>query len=867
MCLKIGILIENSDPFKSGAIQQSLYIYDVLKLSGIDVNFYCNDKSYKHFGQPYMKDIEVIYCDKQSVINLDIMIYLSAYFKTEDSKILKTLNIKIVQLLCGNNYMFNQEKLIFPNTHKNVHSFNNEYIDEYWLLPMYTHAKSYIETHSKKPVKIMPYIWNTTFLDIWINNNKDISFTLSNNINVLVCEPNVNITKTALVPLMISEKNNELIDKIYCLCLEHRKEGFDDIFENKLEITKKNKLEIYNRLKLYNVLLQLKEKNKCPFIISHQLLNDLNFLHLELFYLGYPVIHNCNRLKECGYFYKNHNIDNGSEVFIKAVENHIYNYKTKRYKDNVKKLLFKFSPKNKKNQQKYLSESLKLVGKTEIPAILSYNKIPTFIYKYGKLSHNKKKSKEMYRVKYYDYNKIHTFFMTEYSKEHLNIYNYINDDKVKTQFWIICILNIYGGIYIDEENYDYNKLEKIIEEDDNFICGIYENKIDLRYIMSKKNMKILHFCILKYLYMYKSGVEYSYEVWKLENIFELNVNSRLDKDNIVYKENIKYKFNVLCKDIFIPKINISNNNVIKIPSLIVCPTEGFGNRMRMLASSYIYSKYLGIKLLVNWVKTDVCNIDLDDIFIKDTFNVINTDDIKKFKYVYFGRVHTSTLFEKIDNIVKNNTELDYIVLEGGHEFCHTSITNFVEEKHKFYKNLSFLDKYNNIDLEYKWEDFDNKEYTTIHYRDYNEKYDKIDNATFVQDSPLYNFFSLIRKLVDITTPLIICSNNIEIENIFQKELNEYNIIPNKYNKGGDRSNVNSMENAIYNFLMMSKSKSIIGTYYSSFSDESTYINYIPKYIPINNKKTNNKLEYHCCNIEYSHDKEYLILNNKNFNNL
>ena len=73
--------------------------------------------------------------------------------------------------------------------------------------------------------------------------------------------------------------------------------------------------------------------------------------------------------------------------------------------------------------------------------------------------------------------------------------------------------------------------------------------------------------------MYKSGVEYSYDRWKLENIFENNVNCRLDKDNIVYKENIKYKFNVLCKDIFIPKINNSNSVIKNVGTYDVFFTE------------------------------------------------------------------------------------------------------------------------------------------------------------------------------------------------------------------------------------------------------------------------------------------------------
>ena len=59
-------------------------------------------------------------------------------------------------------------------------------------------------------------------------------------------------------------------------------------------------VEQYPRTLFFEVLQQLKSKRFDVFVLSHHMDNPLNFLHLECFYLKYPVIHNTARYTSAG---------------------------------------------------------------------------------------------------------------------------------------------------------------------------------------------------------------------------------------------------------------------------------------------------------------------------------------------------------------------------------------------------------------------------------------------------------------------------------------------------------------------------------------------------------------------------------------
>ena len=82
----------------------------------------------------------------------------------------------------------------------------------------------------------------------------------------------------------------------------HNTDDKAQLINDNLDIVKKNKVEMHHRMILFDVLDQLRTKKAPTVLVSHQINNDLNFLHLEMMYLQYPIVHNCPRLKDFGYF-------------------------------------------------------------------------------------------------------------------------------------------------------------------------------------------------------------------------------------------------------------------------------------------------------------------------------------------------------------------------------------------------------------------------------------------------------------------------------------------------------------------------------------------------------------------------------------
>ena len=73
-------------------------------------------------------------------------------------------------------------------------------------------------------------------------------------------------------------------------------------YEN-LDIVKEGKIEFNTRM-IMPATLSLLQKNN-PYkniVLSHTHLNNLNFLHLELLYMGVPIVHNCEPFQNGFYF-------------------------------------------------------------------------------------------------------------------------------------------------------------------------------------------------------------------------------------------------------------------------------------------------------------------------------------------------------------------------------------------------------------------------------------------------------------------------------------------------------------------------------------------------------------------------------------
>ena len=98
-----------------------------------------------------------------------------------DIVLYKLYNIYVITLVCGNLYILHQEDYV----HKCFNVLNileYQFIDEFWVLPMYKFSLDYIKLLYRKQVHLLPYIWDSDIVEKYIKlNNLNIHFSYNQN--------------------------------------------------------------------------------------------------------------------------------------------------------------------------------------------------------------------------------------------------------------------------------------------------------------------------------------------------------------------------------------------------------------------------------------------------------------------------------------------------------------------------------------------------------------------------------------------------------------------------------------------------------------------------------------------------------------
>jgi hypothetical protein len=185
------------------------------------------------------------------------------------------------------------------------------------------------------------------------------------------------------------------------------------------------------------------------------------------------------------------------------------------------------------------------------------NQIPKVIYLSYKTKNipnyiipNWKKIYPEYEIKLYDNEDCIKFLKDEYGMEYVDIFNMIKDGPIKADFWRVCVLYKYGGIYADVDIEPLVSVENIMDMDTTFLSCISQDKIGItpQFIVSIPKHNALKMCIDKYLEMYRSKKEYSYWGWSICGIMK-DVFYELHGKNItadgIYFDNKNNKYQML----------------------------------------------------------------------------------------------------------------------------------------------------------------------------------------------------------------------------------------------------------------------------------------------------------------------------------
>lgn len=169
-------------------------------------------------------------------------------------------------------------------------------------------------------------------------------------------------------------------------------------------------------------------------------------------------------------------------------------------------------------QNCYIFEKFEVNNQIPKTIYLSYKtkNIPDYIIP------NWKKLYPEYEIKLYDNIDCLKFLKDEYGQEYVDIFNFIKDGPIKADFWRVCILYKYGGIYADIDIEPLVSIDTILEPDTTFLSCISQNAIGItpQFIVTIPSHIALKMCIDKYLAMHRSKKPYSYWGWSICGIMK-----------------------------------------------------------------------------------------------------------------------------------------------------------------------------------------------------------------------------------------------------------------------------------------------------------------------------------------------------------
>jgi hypothetical protein len=224
----------------------------------------------------------------------------------------KMLGGKLAKLYLGNILNIDIETPIFYPAMYFAHHVI-EKVDRIWVSPHYgQHAEyaSYLN-HVIPPADlknmIAPYVWDPSF----ITRGGELKLQWQPRVNpeddvIIIMEPNISFQKSSLIPILAVERwyrnggckwkgkiiiiNGKRIEEIPHFVMN---------IKSKLDIIRDGLVEFTDR----NDIVSAMTKWPSAMYIGHQFNNEYNYMTLEHFWCGFPVIHNSAKWGEFGYYY------------------------------------------------------------------------------------------------------------------------------------------------------------------------------------------------------------------------------------------------------------------------------------------------------------------------------------------------------------------------------------------------------------------------------------------------------------------------------------------------------------------------------------------------------------------------------------
>ena len=346
----------NKGLWSSGITQNAIYLAETLRHAGYTVMLLYQGDKKKVESMGYLKDFQLVNIDDRLKVRIDLIITLGIMLNEDDVKQLKTVNsnMKFVSYKCGNEFFSDMENILFGahSGREGLHKRGLYRPDQIWSIPQMeeTNLDYYKYMLNQENATVVPFIWSPTATHDFCKKLGYDVYAGQKLTNVAVMEPNISVFKNVLHPIVtLHAAYDRIKDKIGQFFMV----GAKHLIENKVlyHVTSKSKMFKDKCISFDSRFPTMTVLNKhANVVFSWQMHNPLNYLYLDVAWMGFPVVHNGYHCKDVGYFYNHFDAEEAADVLVHAIETHETD---KDYLERNRKAISRYLPTNKKLIEQY----------------------------------------------------------------------------------------------------------------------------------------------------------------------------------------------------------------------------------------------------------------------------------------------------------------------------------------------------------------------------------------------------------------------------------------------------------------------------------------------------------------------------------
>jgi hypothetical protein len=318
-------LREKESIWNNGGAQNCWFLVELLRAAGhrvIAVNGGESDKPDPALCLPGVEFVPIA----EAIDQVDVLIEGAAQVSREHVERVRSRGGRAIKFCFGNAYVIDAERIIHGKKPGAI--VNGARFDEIWTNPQHVATcGSYWETIYRCPVRVLPHVWLPTFVDRAISEFP--SGTRwgyqpgRRGKRVGIFEPNINVVKTAVIPLLACEllyrEHPELLREVYVTnALAWKGHLTAEKLCGSLDVVRNGSASFEGRFNTPWFLARY-----CDVVVSHQWENGLNYAYYDALHGGYPLIHNSEFLPAgVGYRYEGFSAHDAAQVLQRVIRTH-----------------------------------------------------------------------------------------------------------------------------------------------------------------------------------------------------------------------------------------------------------------------------------------------------------------------------------------------------------------------------------------------------------------------------------------------------------------------------------------------------------------------------------------------------------------